>query len=82
GMLLSPQTKLVAAFDHRDIFIDPEPDGKASLKERQRLFNLPRSSWQDYDKSKISAGGGVFSRSQKSITLSKEAAKVIGLAKT
>lgn len=82
GMLLSPQTKLVAAFDHRDIFIDPEPDVKASLKERQRLFNLPRSSWQDYDKSKISAGGGVFSRSQKSITLSKEAAKVIGLAKT
>ncbi len=82
GMLLSPQTKLVAAFDHRDIFIDPEPDVKASLKERQRLFDLPRSSWQDYDKSKISAGGGVFSRSQKSITLSKEAAKVIGLAKT
>ncbi|MBZ9656582.1 NAD-glutamate dehydrogenase [Phyllobacterium lublinensis] len=82
GMLLSPQTKLIAAFDHRDIFIDPEPDVKASLKERQRLFNLPRSSWQDYDKTKISAGGGVFSRSQKSITLSKEAAKAIGLAKT
>ncbi|MEK1854004.1 MAG: NAD-glutamate dehydrogenase [Phyllobacterium sp.] len=82
GMLLSPQTKLIAAFDHRDIFIDPEPDVKASLKERQRLFNLPRSSWQDYDKSKISAGGGVFSRSQKSITLSKDAAKAIGLAKT
>ena len=82
GMLLSPQTKLVAAFDHRDIFIDPEPDVKATLKERQRLFNLPRSSWQDFDKTKISAGGGVFSRSQKSITLSKEAAKVIGLTKT
>ncbi len=82
GMLLSPQTRLVAAFDHRDIFIDPEPDVKATLKERQRLFNLPRSSWQDFDKSKISAGGGVFSRSLKSITLSKEAARVIGLAKT
>jgi glutamate dehydrogenase len=82
GMLLSPQTKLIAAFDHRDIFIDPEPDVKATLKERQRLFNLPRSSWQDFDKSKISAGGGVFSRSQKSITLSKEAARAIGLAKT
>jgi len=82
GMLLSPQTKLVAAFDHRDIFIDPEPDIKATLKERQRLFNLPRSSWQDFDKSKISSGGGVFSRSLKSITLSKEAAKAIGLSKT
>lgn len=82
GMLLSPQTKLIAAFDHRDIFIDPEPNVKATLKERQRLFDLPRSSWQDFDKSKISAGGGVFSRSQKSITLSKEAAKAIGLGKT
>ncbi len=82
GMLLSPQTKLIAAFDHRDIFIDPEPNAKATLKERQRLFDMPRSSWQDFDKSKISAGGGVFSRSQKSITLSKEAAKAIGLGKT
>ncbi|MGH7004463.1 MAG: NAD-glutamate dehydrogenase domain-containing protein, partial [Alphaproteobacteria bacterium] len=82
GMLLSPQTRLVAAFDHRDIFIDPEPDVKASLKERRRLFDLPRSSWQDFDRSKISATGGVFSRAQKSITLSKEAAKAIGLAKT
>ncbi|PSH60601.1 NAD-glutamate dehydrogenase [Phyllobacterium endophyticum] len=82
GMLLSPQTRLIAAFDHRDIFIDPEPDVKATLKERQRLFNLPRSSWQDFDRSRISKGGGVFSRSQKSITLSKDAAKAIGLAKT
>jgi glutamate dehydrogenase len=82
GMLLSPQTRLIAAFDHRDIFIDPEPNVKATLKERQRLFDLPRSSWQDFDKSKISAGGGVFSRSQKSITLSKDAAKAIGLGKT
>ncbi|MCX8293169.1 NAD-glutamate dehydrogenase [Phyllobacterium sp. 0TCS1.6A] len=82
GMLLSPQTRLIAAFDHRDIFIDPEPNIKATLKERQRLFNLPRSSWQDFDKSKISAGGGVFSRAQKSITLSREAAKAIGLGKT
>ena len=50
GMLLSPATELVAAFDHRDIFLDPDPDMAASLAERQRLFDLPRSSWQDYDK--------------------------------
>ncbi|KFC68121.1 hypothetical protein FG93_03745 [Bosea sp. LC85] len=70
GMLLSPAIKLVAAFDHRDIFLDPEPDLAASLAERQRLFALPRSSWQDYDKSLISKGGGVFSRQAKSIPLS------------
>ena len=51
GMLLSERTRLVAAFDHRDIFIDPEPDAAASFAERKRLFQLPRSSWQDYDKS-------------------------------
>jgi len=67
GMLLSPVTKLVAAFDHRDIFIDPDPDAAVTLAERQRLFALPRSSWQDYDKTLISRGGGVFSRSLKSI---------------
>ncbi len=70
GMLLSPAISLVAAFDHRDIFLDPSPDIAASLKERTRLFALPRSSWQDYDKTLISAGGGVFSRSAKSIPLS------------
>jgi glutamate dehydrogenase len=63
GMLLSPQIRLVAAFDHRDIFIDPEPDTAVSFAERKRLFDLPRSSWQDYDKTKISPGGGVFKAS-------------------
>jgi glutamate dehydrogenase len=72
GMLLSPVTKLVAAFDHRDIFIDPDPDPATTLAERQRLFDLPRSSWQDYDKTLISKGGGVFSRALKSITLTPE----------
>ena len=82
GMLLSRQTRLIAAFDHRDIFIDPEPDAASSFAERERLFALPRSSWQDYDASKISAGGGVFSRTQKSITLSAAAAAAIGIDKT
>ncbi|NBB52955.1 NAD-glutamate dehydrogenase [Rhizobium sp. CRIBSB] len=72
GMLLSRAIKLVAAFDHRDIFVDPNPDPALSWAERDRMFKLPRSSWQDYDKSKISAGGGVFSRSAKSIDLSPE----------
>ena len=72
GMLLSPVTRLVAAFDHRDIFIDPEPDPAVSLAERRRLFDMPRSSWQDYDGSKISEGGGVFSRKEKSIRLSPQ----------
>ena len=58
GMLLSPATKLVAAFDHRDIFIDPSPDPASSFAERKRMFDLPRSSWQDYDKSLFSPGGG------------------------
>lgn len=79
GMLLSPEIELVAAFDHRDIFIDPAPNAAASLAERQRLFALPRSSWQDYDKGLISAGGGVFSRSLKSIPLSKEMQAALGL---
>ena len=72
GMLLSKAIKLVAAFDHRDIFIDPNPDPAISWAERDRMFKLPRSSWQDYDTSKISKGGGVFSRSAKSIELSPE----------
>ncbi|ESQ80933.1 NAD-glutamate dehydrogenase [Asticcacaulis sp. YBE204] len=72
GMLLSKQTKLLAAFDHRDIFIDPNPDPASSFAERERLFALPRSSWQDYDKAKLSAGGGIFSRGLKSIELSPE----------
>ncbi|WP_420434981.1 NAD-glutamate dehydrogenase [Hyphobacterium sp.] len=73
GMLLSRKIRLIAAFDHRDIFIDPDPkDCEVSWEERKRLFELPRSSWQDYDKSLISKGGGVFSRAEKSIKLSKE----------
>ncbi|MEM6712858.1 MAG: NAD-glutamate dehydrogenase [Pseudomonadota bacterium] len=79
GMLLSPAIKLVAAFDHRDIFIDPDPDPSMTFVERQRLFDLGRSSWQDYDTSVISAGGGVFSRSAKSIDLSPEVRAVLGL---
>ncbi len=79
GMLLSRQIRLVAAFDHRDIFIDPEPDAAASFAERERLFALPRSSWQDYDKELISAGGGVFSRSLKSVPLSEAMRKLLGL---
>ncbi|GJM03485.1 MAG: NAD-glutamate dehydrogenase [Rhodomicrobium sp.] len=72
GMLLSKATKLVAAFDHRDIFIDPNPNPKTSFTERKRLFDIGRSSWQDYNKKLISKGGGVFSRSLKSIPLSDE----------
>ncbi|UYN99771.1 MAG: NAD-glutamate dehydrogenase [Devosia sp.] len=79
GMLLSAQTRLVAAFDHRDIFIDPAPDAATSFAERQRLFALPRSSWQDYDKTLISAGGGVFSRALKSITLTEQIRSLLGI---
>jgi len=69
GMLLSNHTRLIAAFDHRHIFIDPDPDAAASFVERQRLFNLPRSSWADYNAALISAGGGVFSRNAKSVAI-------------
>ncbi len=79
GMLLSPVTELVAAFDHRDIFIDPTPNAATSLAERQRLFALPRSSWQDYDKSLISRGGGVFSRALKSIATTPEMRAVLDI---
>jgi glutamate dehydrogenase len=79
GMLLSEQIKLVVAFDHRHIFIDPSPDVARSFTERKRLFDLPRSSWDDYDKSLISAGGGVYSRNSKSIALSPEARAVLGI---
>ena len=72
GMLLSKQTRLLAAFDHRDIFLDPDPDPAKSWTERARMFALPRSSWQDYDKKLISKGGGVFSRTLKSIPLSPQ----------
>lgn len=79
GMLLSRTIKLVAAFDHRDIFIDPDPDPETSFAERKRLFDLPRSSWQDYDKALISRGGGVFSRSAKSIPVSPEMRALLGV---
>ncbi|HWA62165.1 MAG TPA: NAD-glutamate dehydrogenase, partial [Caulobacteraceae bacterium] len=72
GMLLSKATRLLAAFDHRHIFVDPDPDPAASWVERKRLFDLPRSSWDDYDRSLISAGGGVWARSLKSIPVSAE----------
>lgn len=82
GMMLSEQAKLVAAFDHRDIFIDPDPDPAAALAERKRLFVLPRSSWQDYDRSKLSEGGMIVSRAQKAVTLTPQAAAAIGMEKT
>ena len=72
GMLLSKALKLVAAFDHRHIFLDPDPDPAASWQERQRLFHLPRSSWADYDRSLLSKGGGIFARELKEIPLSAE----------
>ncbi|MFG1184856.1 NAD-glutamate dehydrogenase [Xanthobacter aminoxidans] len=72
GMLLSSALKLVAAFDHRHIFLDPEPDPARAFAERRRLFDLPRSSWADYDAGLISKGGGIFPRSAKSIDLSEE----------
>ncbi|WNC70529.1 NAD-glutamate dehydrogenase [Thalassotalea psychrophila] len=77
GMLSSNTIKLVAAFDHRDIFIDPAPVASTSFKERQRLYNLPRSSWVDYSAELISAGGGVFSRSLKRITPSEQIKKLL-----
>jgi len=79
GMLLSRQIRLVGAFDHRDIFIDPDPDPETSWQERKRLFDLPRSTWQDYDKDLISEGGGVFSRSAKSIPLSPKMQQMFGV---
>ena len=79
GMLLSKAIKLVAAFDHRHIFFDPTPDPAASWEERNRMFALPRSSWEDYDKALISPGGGVFSRALKSIRLTPEMQQILGV---
>ncbi|HVS33867.1 MAG TPA: NAD-glutamate dehydrogenase [Thermoanaerobaculia bacterium] len=81
GMLLSPHIRLMAAFDHRHIFIDPEPDAGKSFIERKRLFDLPRSSWADYDKALISKGGGVFERSAKAVPISPEMKRRFGLDK-
>jgi glutamate dehydrogenase len=80
GMLLSGQTRLLAAFDHRHIFIDPDPDPAKSFAERKRLFDLPRSSWEDYDKSLLSAGGGIYSRQVKQVALSPQVQKLTGLS--
>lgn len=79
GMLLSKAVKLVAAFDHRHIFIDPDPDPKKSWTERKRLFELPRSSWDDYDRKLISKGGGVFPRTQKAIPLTPQMKQALGV---
>ena len=79
GMLLSSAIKLVAAFDHRHIFIDPDPDPARSWAERKRLFELPRSSWDDYDRAVLSKGGGIYQRTQKSIALSRAEREVLGL---
>jgi glutamate dehydrogenase len=82
GMLLSRKIKLVAAFNHMHIFLDPDPDMAASFRERQRIFKLDRSSWEDYSDELISKGGGVFSRQAKQIRLSPEARKMLGTEET
>jgi glutamate dehydrogenase len=79
GMLLSDQIRLVAAFNHSHIFLDPRPDTALSYQERNRLFNLPRSQWSDYNPALLSSGGGVFERKAKSIRLSKEAQELFQL---
>ncbi|KAB8197558.1 NAD-glutamate dehydrogenase [Nonomuraea phyllanthi] len=80
GMLLSQHIRLVAAFDHRHIFVDPDPDAARSFAERQRLFQLPRSSWEDYDTKLISAGGGVFPRTAKSVPITPQMREALGIA--
>ena len=79
GMLQSPHIRLVAAFNHQHIFIDPQPDPARSFRERERLFKLPRSSWEDYSRDAISKGGGVYSRGAKSLALSREAQLLLEL---
>ena len=79
GMLLSRHIKLLGAFDHRHVFLDPNPDPEASFNERERLFNLPRSSWADYDSKLISKGGGIYQRSAKSVKVTPEVKKVLGI---
>ncbi|MEV1142694.1 NAD-glutamate dehydrogenase [Micromonospora sp. NPDC049799] len=79
GMLLSEHIRLVAAFDHRHIFLDPDPDAATSYAERKRLFDLPRSSWEDYNAELISAGGGVYPRTAKSVPITPEVRAVLGL---
>ena len=79
GMLLSKAIKLVAAFDHRHIFIDPDPDPEASWAERKRMFDLPRSSWEDYNRALLSKGAGIFPRTEKSIELTPEIRQLLGV---
>lgn len=79
GMLLSKHIRLVAAFDHRHVFLDPDPDAASSWEERRRMFELPRSSWDDYNKSLISEGGGVYSRDQKTIPVSPQVRAALGI---
>jgi glutamate dehydrogenase len=79
GMLLSKHIRLIAAFDHRHVFLDPDPDAGSSWEERRRMFDLPRSSWDDYDKSLISEGGGVYSREQKAIPVSAQVRAALGI---
>lgn len=81
GMLLSKHLKLVVAFNHLHIFLDPDPDPEVSYQERKRLFNLPRSSWADYDRKLISPGGGVYRRAAKSISITPEVKKALGISK-
>jgi len=80
GMLRSKHTRLLAAFDHRHIFVDPTPDSKTSFAERQRLFDLPRSSWADYDKTLLSPGGFVVERGAKSVAMTDQAKAVLGVS--
>ncbi|RKF22487.1 glutamate dehydrogenase [Altericroceibacterium spongiae] len=80
GMLLSKAIKLVAAFDHRHIFLDPDPDPASAWEERKRLFDLPRSSWADYNEDLLSEGGGIFPRSMKRIPLSDEIRSLLGIS--
>lgn len=79
GMLLSKHIRLIAAFDHRHVFLDPDPDVAVSWAERQRMFDLPRSSWDDYNKSLISEGGGVYGREQKAIPISPQVRTALGI---
>ncbi|GAB2520040.1 NAD-glutamate dehydrogenase [Lysobacter humi (ex Lee et al. 2017)] len=79
GMLLSKHIRLLAAFDHRHIFLDPNPDAAVSFKERARMFKLPRSSWEDYDAKLISAGGGIYPRTAKSIPVSAQVREALGI---
>jgi glutamate dehydrogenase len=80
GMLLSEHVRLIAAFDHRHVFVDPDPVAATSYAERRRLFDLPRSSWDDYDRTLISQGGGVYARSLKSVTVTPQLRTALGIA--